>query len=144
MPERGWTALFFLDEAVALAAGHRPCHQCRYAEAMRFRDAWRAAHGGPCTAGDIDRLLHPTRVTRARQQVRFQARARDLPPGTFILRDTPLLLLSDAALPFDPRGYGAPMLRPTGEVTVLTPQPIVQVLRAGYHPVLHASAGAKH
>ncbi|MEC7963076.1 MAG: hypothetical protein VX201_07380, partial [Pseudomonadota bacterium] len=59
----------FLDEAVALAAGHRPCHFCRHADAMRFKAAWADANG-PTTAPEMDRILHPARVTRQRQQVR--------------------------------------------------------------------------
>jgi hypothetical protein len=140
MPDRRWTALFFLDEAVALAAGHRPCHQCRHADAQRFRAAWESAFQEPAPASKMDRLLHPARVNRTRQQVRFQADAQTLPPGVFVLSDGPMLLTEDAARPYRPDGYGDPIPRPAGPVCVLTPKPMVGVLAAGYQPMLHHSA----
>lgn len=142
MPERGWTALFFLDEAVALTAGHRPCHQCRHADAMRFRAAWETAFGVQATAGKMDRSLHLARVTRTRHQVRHHAPAQTLPAGVFILADGPCLLTPDAALPYSADGYGPPRPRPQGDVTVLTPKPTVGVLQAGYQPLLHPLARA--
>ncbi|MBA85442.1 hypothetical protein ACSSNL_09705 [Thalassobius sp. S69A] len=140
MPDRGWTALFFLDEAVALTAGHRPCHQCRHADAGRFRAAWDRALGPAATTKQIDRILHPARVSRDRQQIRHQAEARTLPDGCFVLGQRPLLLWGDAALPYSPQGYAAPVRRPEGPVTVLTPAPMIAVLRAGYAPRLHPTA----
>ncbi len=140
MPERGWTALFFLDEAVALAAGHRPCHECRRADARRFRAAWEDANGPVDRLGDIDKALHKARVRRDRQQVRHEARAESLPDGTFILTPEPALLLEDDIYQFSPAGYAAKRKRPAGMVTVLTPAPTVRALAAGYRPVLHPSA----
>lgn len=142
MPANGWTALFFLDEAVALAAGHRPCHQCRHADAGRFRAAWDRAHGLTASTKDIDRALHAARTTRARQQIRYQAAADSLPPGTFILTDTPHLLTRTQALRFTPHGYTHAVPRPCGPVTVLTPAPLTATLAAGYTPRLHPSATA--
>lgn len=131
-----YTELFFLDEAVALSAGHRPCAECRRAA----YDAFRAAIGID-RAPEIDRVLHAARVTRDRRQMRHRARAGDLPDGTFVLIDhAPCLIRGGAALPFAPAGYGAPRPRPDREVTVLTPVPAVAALRAGYAPVLHPSA----
>lgn len=140
MPDRGWTALFFLDEAVALAAGHRPCHECRRADARRFRAAWENAHGPVARLGDIDRELHKARVRRDRQQVRYEARAESMPDGTFILAPDPALVLRDSIYRFEPAGYAANCKRPSGVVTVLTPAPTVRALAAGYRPVLHPSA----
>lgn len=141
MPKGGWTALFFLDEAVALAAGHRPCHFCRYKDAMRFKSLWGDVHGR-ATAAEMDRILHPKRVTRTRQQVRHRADAAGLPDGTFILHpDTaqPGLVLGDAIFPYSPAGYAAPLKLSAGLVDVLTPAPILPVLAAGYRPQVHAT-----
>jgi hypothetical protein len=132
-----WTELFFLDEAVALAAGHRPCAECRRADHLRFRAAWAAAIG-PASAPDIDRALHAARVTRTRAQVRHRADIATLPAGTFIATDSgPALVTANALHPFIATGYAPPVPRPTGQVTVLTPAPTVAVLRAGYIPALH-------
>lgn len=140
MPLRGWTALFFLDEAVALAAGHRPCHECRRADALRYRAAWQKAIGPQAKAPEIDKVLHPARVSRNRQQIRHSALAQDLPDGTFIWEDGPALIRGDALHPFTPAGYRAARSRPLGAVTVLTPAPHVAVLRAGYAALLHPTA----
>ncbi|WP_319824190.1 hypothetical protein [Thalassovita sp.] len=140
MPANGWTALFFLDEAVALAAGHRPCHACRRPDAHRFHAAWETAHGPLRSTAEIDSALHPTRVTRSRQQVRHTATAESLPPGTFILTDGPYLLTATAALRYSPAGYVRADPRPTGAVTVLTPAPVTAVLANGYLPRLHPSS----
>jgi hypothetical protein len=145
MPPGRWTALFFPDEAVALAAGHRPCGECRRADYRRFMAAWAAAGlpGGPGAGGPrlVDRHLHRHRVTRTRRQVRYAAAAGDLPDGTFVVLPEapgePTLLwrkrswrLSLASGRYHPAG------QPAGHVTVLTPKPIVDVLAAGYRPMV--------
>lgn len=136
-----YTELFFLDEAVALAAGHRPCAECRRADFNRFRSAWAVAHGTLPRAPDMDRVLHASRAARGRAQMRHQADARGLPDGAFVLWDSNAhLLLADRALPFTPGGYGAGNARPVGMVTVLTPAPTLAALAAGYAPLLHPSA----
>lgn len=137
-----WTELFFLDEAVALAAGHRPCALCRRSDYLAFRSAWCRAFGDVPPADGIDRHLHAARLCRTtRAQKTFEAEAATLPDGTFIRQNTAsALLLGPSALPFAPGGYGPPRLRPAGRVTVLTPQPLIAVLAAGYRPRLHASA----
>ncbi|WP_133489485.1 hypothetical protein [Aliiroseovarius marinus] len=140
MPARAWTPLFFLDEAVGLAAGHRPCAYCRPDAYRRFKAAWATAHG-PMGHQDMDRLLHTSRVTRNRQQVRHSAECSVLPDGTFILHDNqPHLLIGNVARRFTLKGYDAPTDRPTAIVEVLTPAPTVATLRAGYQPELHPSA----
>lgn len=140
VPPRGWTALFFLDEAVALAAGHRPCHQCRHADAGRFRAAWDVANGPTGSTRDLDRRLHVDRVTRTRRQVRYKALAKTLPSGCFIHLDAPYLLTDSVALRYAPQGYTEAVQRPTGLVTVLTPALITATLAAGYVPRIHPSA----
>ena len=145
MPPGRWTALFFWDEAAALAAGHRPCGECRREDYRRFMAAWAAAGlpGGPDN-GDprvVDRHLHRHRVTRRREQVSFEAQAGDLPDGTFATLPEeprrPMLLWQGRLWPLAPAdgGYGTAG-RASGRVTVLTPEPIVGVLAAGYRPML--------
>lgn len=92
MAPNSWTELFFLDEAVALAAGHRPCRECRRADHDAFRDAW---HAGNPDAGiarvepvsRVDRFLHGERVRRDRSKVTFRAFLNTVPDGVFVVRD---------------------------------------------------------
>ena len=132
MAPGAYTELFFHDEAVALAAGHRPCGECRRADLAAFLDA--AGHSGPVAA--FDTRLHAARaIPRRYAQRRVEAGAASLPDGTFILTDTgPALLWQDALYPFLPDGYRAPCPRPTGPVPCLTPAPTLTALRAGYRP----------
>lgn len=144
MTPQCYTELFFLDEAVALAAGHRPCAECRRADYNRFRTAWADAQGHPAPrAPDMDRALHAARVTRTRQQITHRGDIADLPDGAFLRLPgdaTPLLVRADRLLPYAPGGYGAARPRPArGPVTVLTPRPLLDVLRAGFAPHLHPS-----
>ena len=142
-----YTELFFLDEAVALAAGHRPCAECRRADYLRFLDAWERAHGDrPRTAG-IDRVLHAARVEpRTRRQRRHEADLATLPDGTFVLHAVaPALVRGDRLHPFGPGAYRPPIPRPrSGAVQVLTPAPLVAVLHAGYPVALHPSVTLQH
>lgn len=140
-----YTELFFPDEAVALAAGHRPCAECRRAEYERFRDAWVAAFGGPRPSADaMDDALHEARLSEDRRsQRRFAARPEDLPDRVFVLGagQIPALLQSGLLHP-NPRGaYGAPEpVRPGAALDVLTPAPTVAVLAAGYVPAVAIAA----
>ena len=86
MPPGRWTALFFLDEATALAAGHRPCGYCRRSDFLRFATAWRAAQRLTRTprAGELDAVLHGERVDRTRRQVTRIMDAGQLPDGVMI------------------------------------------------------------
>lgn len=147
MTPRRYTELFFLDEAVALAAGHRPCAECRRADYNRYRAFWAAAHNveGRVYAKDMDAVLHPARVARrTRAQVRHRRALDDLPDGAFVaLDDTPgtaFLVLGERLLPYAYGQYGEARRRPNGQVTVLTPAPTVAVLAAGYRTQLHSSA----
>ncbi len=138
-----YTELFFLDEAVALAAGHRPCGECRRADHLAFRAAWGRAFGAEFAAPEMDRALHAARVVpRQARNATHDAACETLPDGVFVrVGGRMLLLRNDLALPFTPGGYGPPERRLGGQVTVLTPAPIVAALAAGYRPRLHASAG---
>ena len=142
--DRGrWTALFFWDEAVALAAGHRPCATCRHADYVRWLDAWEAAFGERPRADPMDVVLHADRRT-GRAQRRHVAPWSDLPPGTFVASPAgPALVLPDRIVPWSPTGYASPLLRPAaGAASVLTPRATVAVLAHGYDPVIHPSAGS--
>lgn len=141
MPVRAWTPLFFLDEAVALAAGHRPCAYCRPKAYRAFKTAWQTARRSTHGYKQIDQALHHSRVTRARRQIRHHAEAHNLPNGSFILHNgTAHLVLHDCISPFLGNGYGTKADLPAGPHTVLTPAPTVAALRAGYRPRLHPSA----
>jgi hypothetical protein len=146
MSPRRYTELFFLDEAVALAAGHRPCAECRRDRYRAFLAAWMegAGQGGPPPkAHELDAALHAARVDPAtRRQRTFQAELSGLPDGAFIrLEDAPLLVLGDRLLPWAPGGYRDAIVRPSGgPVCVLTPRPTVAALTAGYRPALHPGA----
>lgn len=136
-----WTELFFLDEAVAMAAGHRPCALCRRPAFRAFQAAWAEGTGLPTEAPAIDRTLHAARVTRDRRQVRHETRLSVLPAGTFVLwQGQPHLVRQDHLRPFTPAAYGAPLPRPDASVTVLTPAPMVASLDAGYAVLMHPSA----
>ncbi len=136
-----YTPLFFLDESVACAAGHRPCAECRRAVYDDFRAAWARAFGQAEKADAMDRILHAARFdTATRRPIRHATRAETLPFGAFILwQDRPHLVTDDALLPYAPHGYAPPVTRPDGTVTVLTPEPLVQVMRAGWRPLLSAA-----
>ncbi|MEM6745759.1 MAG: hypothetical protein AAF676_18790 [Pseudomonadota bacterium] len=134
----GYTHLFFLDEATACAAGHRPCYECRRADALAFADAWAEGHSlpRPPRAGEMDAVLHPQRLGPP-----DRIDAADLRPGMFFGDgDRIFLRRDDDVLPWDWTGYGAPVRPPSGEVSALTPAGMRRVLQAGWRPGLHPSA----
>ncbi len=146
MPPGRYTALFFLDEATALASGHRPCGQCRHADHLWFAESWRIARSMPARpyARDMDSWLHAERVDRrTRTQLRRRVRAGDLPDGAMVrYLGEPALRCADALLPWSFDGYRAPKrIDPDEGVELLTPPSIVAVLAAGYRPLVHPSAG---
>ena len=141
-----FTDLFFLDEATALAAGHRPCGQCNRSRFDQFVKAWKNAFAvDEVSADQIDAELTTHRV-RAKQQVTYRADPADLPTGVMIReigRSDPLLLFRYeypkrqehwCVYPWTSHGYGVKESRPEGEVEVLTPKPSVEVIRAGFTP----------
>lgn len=139
-----YTELFFLDEAVALAAGHRPCAECRRQDYRRFTAAWTEGNGVPVPrAAEMDEALHAARVDpKTREQKTYRANIDDLPDGVFLRQGgVPYLLLGACIYPFENYAYGRPIPRPFNqEVEVMTPRPTVNTLQAGYRPVLHPSA----
>lgn len=143
-----YTELFFLDEAVALAAGHRPCGECRRDAYRAFREAWASATGKMDEPiQQIDRRTHACRVDpRSRQQVRHQRLIDELPDGVFVAFRNPghmkgaWLVLGDELHLYAPGGYETTIARPQDEtVDVLTPWVTVEVLAAGYRPTIHPS-----
>ena len=134
-----WTPLFFWDEAVALAAGHRPCALCRRADFDRWMDGWEAATGERPTVDPVDRRLHDER-TDGRRPRRHRHAWRALPEGAFVVVDDAAhLVLADQLVPWTPtvEGYGSPVARPgRGDAVLLTPPSTVGVLAAGYRPLL--------
>jgi hypothetical protein len=147
MPPGGWTALFFLDEATALAAGHRPCAFCRRGDYVDFTVAWQAAQGlgARPLAREMNTVLHAERVDRQRRQITRRARAGGLPGGVMIRAGGQLgLYLGGSLRPWSWDGYGAAV--PVGGddvVEVLTPPSIVAAIGAGYRPLVHPTALAR-
>lgn len=138
MTPHRYTELFFLDEAVALAAGHRPCALCRRAEYTSYR----AATGLLGSSKDMDAQMHAERaLPRYFKQRRQTCDIAQLPDGAMVLLDGPALVKGDALYPVTAAKYLPPVARPTGTVTVLTPLTSLRALREGYEPVLHTSAG---
>ncbi|WP_198318761.1 hypothetical protein [Pseudofrankia inefficax] len=139
MKPHRYTELFFLDEAVGLAAGHRPCARCRPEAYASFRRCFATGTGPPPGADELDRVLHAERLLPA-PPTRPVA---GLPDGAFVLADgASWLVLGDSLLQWEPGGYAERRRRPAGHAPVLTPASTVAALRAGYRPRLHASAAA--
>lgn len=140
-----YTELFFLDEATALAAGHRPCFECRRAEAVLFAALWAQSEGrtGRAKAARMDRLLHAERLAAGGAKRTFRQRAGELPAGCIVRLDgRPHLIAGGLLQAWAPAGYGPAFSVPSGvEVDVLTPARIVALLRLGLQPRLHPSAG---
>jgi hypothetical protein len=135
LPNR-WTHLFFHDEAVSFAAGHRPCGECRRASYNAYRAAWAEGLGGdPPSAKEMNRRLHGERIVRGTHRRRLHDMAwRELPDGAFVaLEDGTALVLGDALVEWTHAGYRARRARPaSGTATVITPPATVAALRAGY------------
>lgn len=145
MSPRRYTELFFLDEAVALAAGHRPCAECRRERFNAFKAVWLPERmANSLYADDIDRELHRARIDGLKQKITYQADSKALPDGCFVqIGDASYLVWRDGLLRWSPEGYVERHGRPRqGDVTVLTPEPIVRCLGHGYEPEIHQSARA--
>jgi len=144
MPPGRWTALFFLDEATALAAGHRPCGYCRRPDFLDFAEAWRQARrlARRPAAREMDAVLHSERVGRERRQLTHRAPAGELPDGVMIQAGGGAgLWLAGRVRPWSFGGYGAPATGGVpGPVEVLTPPSTVAAIAAGYRPLVHPSA----
>jgi hypothetical protein len=145
MPPGRWTALFFLDEATALAAGHRPCAYCRREDFISFAEAWRIGNrlSERPRAPEMDARLHAERVDpRSRLQITRAAVAGDLPDGVMVrYRGASWLIVGGNILPWSFSGYGsATRISPRTPVELLTPASTATTISAGYLPGVHPSA----
>ena len=142
MGGRNWTELFFLDEATALAAGHRPCFYCRRDDANRFRAAWEEGNRvANVRASEIDTVLHRERLaSRTKRLHPLPAAVGRLPDGAMIAHDGESYLIAKGkTLLWSFDGYrDAPVV--TTDALLLTPPSTLCALQAGYRPVLHGSA----
>jgi len=142
MARRSWTELFFLDEATALAAGHRPCFFCSRDRIEAFRAAWAEGNGGPILAApELDAVLHRERLQQRKKRIHpVPGKLSSLPDGAMVASgDAAFLILGGRALRWSPSGY-APVEQMPRADGLLTPPSTLAALRAGYRPVLHASA----
>lgn len=149
MSPNRWTELFFLDEATAFAAGHRPCGFCRYTDFKRFKNLWLAANGTrhglteTATMDRIDAVIHQERLDENGSKKVFQATLATLPDGTFVSLDK----MGKAYLWFRQRlcewsfsGYtNVAQFDKNQVVEVLTPYSYVEVFKAGYVPQVYFS-----
>jgi hypothetical protein len=134
-----FTELFFLDEATALAAGHRPCAECRREDYNRLAEIWAELHPGSAGADPVDAQLHAERLELPGGTRRYHDLSYgELPDGTFVLhRENPCLVLGDQLHVWSPAGYLVRHPRPvTGVATVITPPSLVELLRRAWSPVV--------
>ena len=142
MGGRSWTELFFLDEATAFAAGHRPCFFCRRDDANRFRTAWEKGNGvTDVRAREMDAVLHRERLERGMKRLHpLPVPVSELPDGAMVQQgEESFMILQGKALQWSMAGY-----RETDgaieNALLLTPLSTLRALGAGYRPVLHPSA----
>jgi hypothetical protein len=144
MGTQSWTELFFLDEATALAAGHRPCFYCRRADAKAFRAAWeRGNRTGDLLAPEMDATLHAERLDgRVKRLHPLPVSIEKLPDGAMLQAgDQNYLIAQGQPLRWTFDGYRA-VDAPLASPQLITPPSTVRALAAGYKPVLHGSARA--
>ena len=142
MATRSWTELFFLDEATALAAGHRPCFYCRRSDANRFCAAWEQGNGvANILAREIDAVLHRERLDgRSKRLHPLPMPPEKLPDGAMLQQgNESFLIVQGRAFLWSPAGYRA-MQTALEDAMLLTPPSTLRALLAGYRPVLHPSA----
>jgi hypothetical protein len=143
-----YTELFFLDEATAFAAGHRPCFECRREAAVTFAEMWNAVRQQPgrAKAPDMDETLHAERIDGQHRKITHRLRLDQLPDGTFVRWNGQPALWWDRLLhPWSFEGYGLPLTVAGRElVDVLTPPGIIAILALGLRPIVHPSANIVH
>lgn len=149
MTPNRWTEVFFLDEATAFAAGHRPCGFCRHADFKRFKELWIIANGeqygltNKTKMDIIDAIIHQERLDKNGVQKTFKSTLTALPDGTFITldeMDKAYLWYQQNLYEWSFSGYTkVSHFDKNQEVTVLTPLSYVAVFKAGYVPEVHFS-----
>jgi hypothetical protein len=136
-----WTELFFLDEATAFSAGHRPCFECRKDDAQRFKSCW--IKGNPThdfsmttSINKIDEIIHGERIDNEKNKVIHQRISSDIPEGTFILMNNdPYVFTKGRLYRWTAFGYTDSIAVPEASIlTILTPHSVVNAFRAGYVP----------
>ncbi|UGY15706.1 hypothetical protein [Bradyrhizobium septentrionale] len=143
MSRQSWTELFFLDEATAFAAGHRPCFYCRRDDAKRFRSCWESGNGvSDLSAKAMDAVLHAERLDRGKKRLHpLLLPIAGLPDGTMVQANGETYLVANGkTLRWSFAGYDRADV--TGPAMLLTPPSTVRAFEAGYRPVLHPSAAA--
>ena len=142
-----YTELFFLDEATALAAGHRPCAECQGDRYLEFRGHWAAsrrlaAAGGAPTADALDEVLHAERIEAEPRRRTYVERWSRLPDGVMVADDDDhaYLVRAGRLLPWTASGYGPARRTSPASLRVLTPRSVVTAIRHGYPVRLHPSA----
>jgi hypothetical protein len=140
MTPRRYTELFFLDEATAFAAGHRPCAECRREDYRRFQALWEACHGDPADADSMDLRLHAERLDGKKKRT-YRADAANLPDGAYVTVEGRAWLIWRGRLnAWSDFGYVEQRARPAhGEYEVLTPRAIVDIFAQGFAPAVHPS-----
>lgn len=141
MRPHSWTELFFLDEATAFAAGHRPCCECRRDAYKQFQALWKISVDPIADADSMDVRMHAARLDRRQKRTYREALDR-LPDGTMVTRQGGAWLVRGSRLlEWSSAGYQRSEDRPRRlDADVLTPAPVVAVLAVGYQPAIHASA----
>ncbi|KIA95840.1 hypothetical protein OC25_04620 [Pedobacter kyungheensis] len=141
MQPNRWTELFFLDEATAFAAGHRPCFQCRYADHQRFKMYWLKGNSGygfnmKTAVTEIDNILQLERIAADKTKVSYNESLDLLPDGAFVAYQNNAYLVKAKQLHlWTAAGYEKPIPFPVlDEVQVLTPKSFVNMFTAGYVP----------
>lgn len=142
MERRSWTELFFLDEATAFAAGHRPCFYCRREDANRFRAAWEKGNRvSEVRAPDMDAVLHRQRLVSGKKLHPLPMALEKLPDGAMVqAAEESFVIAKGEALKWTPAGYRK-MKGKIADAKLLTPPSTLRAFSAGYRPVMHASAG---
>jgi len=146
MQPRRYTELFFLDDATALAAGHRPCAECRRQDYLQFTELWPRSASQRPLAPAVDARLHAERLTDFGTQRHHERPLDEVPDGAFVVRDgAPWLVCGHELMRWTPAGYTDAVARPAGrQAVVITPPSTVAVLQRGWRPtavpLLHDSA----
>ncbi len=141
-----YTELFFLDEATALAAGHRPCATCQKVRYNEFKMLWERVHPDQTSIAQLDNTLHRRRHAGVGRDALWMASRSELVDGVFLSEGRSpydvALIHGERLYPWTPGGYLAPIgFATAGHVVVVTPKPIVDVIRAGFRPRVHSSVG---
>jgi len=142
MARRSWTELFFLDEATAFAAGHRPCFLCRRDDANRFRAAWEQGNGvKDIRAKEMDAVLHGERLERGKKRLHpLPLPLAELPDGAMVQAGAEsFLIVQGRALLWSMVGYRKAE-HALNDAMLLTPPSTLRAISAGYRPLLHPSA----